>query len=442
MKKAVITILGTIGIQNKKATYISKIPKVKADPDINTFPILIKNFSKEYEIVALHTDYAKNIQTEVIENDSKIKNFEFKDEWKIEDDTEFDEIFSKIDDLISSYDKVIIDVSHGFRHLPILLMVDVIIHNVRNIDKIEMILFAKEIKKQEEYEFIDLKRYLDLANIAYALTTFERNYTVANNVRVSDPELDDFLKDLSNFSKHILANSLDELLKDTNKQRSITTLLIQKIETLLLKREKDIFNNLKRLLKNTKEHLEEIKSYTNLNRYQTLFFIAQNMYNKGYLLNSITLLSEAIGIYCTLALKSLDNSIKEKIDEYEKNAISQKNNEKVVFKLYDLYNQSKALYNVKNYEGIFMKVKYQYNNKNRAKYKKWNDNAKNITEKIRQKIDKNEHITELILTIDDVRNNLAHANSSKRLKDVDGEIKKALNDFENLCIKRDVLNIK
>ena len=84
------------------------------------------------------------------------------------------------------------------------MMVDVIIHNVRDIDKIEMILFTKEIKPKEVYEFIDLKRYLDLANIAYALTTFERNYTVASNVKVEDKNFQKLLDDLSKFSQHIL----------------------------------------------------------------------------------------------------------------------------------------------------------------------------------------------------------------------------------------------
>jgi len=440
MKKAVITILGTIGRDsNKKVTYNSKITNIKSTLDINTFPILIKNFSKEYEIVALHTDEAKKVQTEVVENDHEIKDFEskFKDEWKIENDTEFDDVFSKIDKLMSGYDKIIIDVSHGFRHLPILLMVDAVIHNIKDIDKIEMIIFAKEIKAREEYELIDLKRYLDLANIAYALTAFEKNYTVANSVKVSDSKLNDFLKDLSDFSKHILANSLDKLLKDTNKKRSITTQLIGNIN-ILLKREEDIFGNLKRLLENIKRHLEEIKGYTDKPDHEKIFYIAQNMYDKGYLLNSITLLSEAIGMYCTLALKSLDDTIKKAIDEYETKAKSQKNNERLIFKLYDLYSQSKVLYKVDNHKDTFMKIKYSYNSKNRAEYEDWNDMVEKITEKIKQEINKDKRITKLIETIDNIRNNLAHANSSKRLEDVDKEIKKALQDFKTLCIEKNI----
>jgi len=77
-----------------------------------------------------------------------------------------------------------------------------------------MILFTKEIKPKEVYEFIDLKRYLDLANIAYALTTFERNYTVASNVKVEDKNFQKLLDDLSKFSQHILVKGTSK--KDMN----------------------------------------------------------------------------------------------------------------------------------------------------------------------------------------------------------------------------------
>lgn len=45
----------------------------------------------------------------------------------IKNENDFDEIFSIIDKIVSGYDEVIVDVSHGFRHLPILMIVDVII---------------------------------------------------------------------------------------------------------------------------------------------------------------------------------------------------------------------------------------------------------------------------------------------------------------------------
>lgn len=72
-----------------------------------------------------------------------------------------------MNETINQYDEVIVDVSHGFRHLPILMVVDLIIQNFQDTSKIKQILFAKEIDKHEKdkkgvYEIIDLKEYLTL----------------------------------------------------------------------------------------------------------------------------------------------------------------------------------------------------------------------------------------------------------------------------------------
>ena len=296
------------GINNNKTTYFSNLSQIKETEDINTLPILIKTFSKDYEIIALHTDNAKTVQEEVIKNDDEIDSFLFEEEWKIANDTEFDEIFSKIDDLINSYDKVVIDVSHGFRYLPILMMVDIIIHNIRNTEKIEMILFAKEIEKAKTYEFIDLKRYLDLANIVYVLTTFEKNYTVVSSVNAKDKSSQKLLSDLSKFSEHILANSLDELLRsEDNLVEKILDGIAQLVD------DKNIFKNINRLIENTRNHLEYFRRLRDKKNYEMLFYIAKEMYKKVYLLNSITLLSEALGMYCSWGLKEMDSKVKEKI---------------------------------------------------------------------------------------------------------------------------------
>ena len=65
-------------------------------------------------------------------------------------------------------------------------------------------------------------------------------------------------------------------------------------------------------------------------------------------------------MYCSLGLKNIDKKLAKKIEEFEKRAIAEKNNEKIIYKLYDSYNQAKALYNVSNYDGIFLKVKTRY----------------------------------------------------------------------------------
>jgi CRISPR-associated DxTHG motif protein len=446
-KKAVITILGTIGgwcdredskkgcyrPETEKALYRSEIDEIKESKNINTLPILINSF-QDYQVVSLYTSCAKDIQEKVLEEENI--SYEFNSLWQIEDDLEFDDVFKKIDAIINHYDKVIIDVSHGFRHLPILMIVNTIMHNIDSIDKVEKILFAKEIEKFKEYRFIDLKRYLDLANISYALTTFDRNYTVANNVKVTDNHFSELLDDLSDFSKHILANSIDELLKDTNKQKAITTKLIVKLNQLL-ENDDTMFMSLNRLLVKILKHIESIDNVKNEQNYKQLYYISKNMLNKGYLLNSITLLSEAIGMYCKEELSKLDDNLKDKIELFETKAVAEKNNEKVYFKLYELYNQSKAIYHVKNYHGNFLTIneKQRFSNPNtKQKIENWNNDVKDFTNLIKIKLEKDEDIVELVKEIDSIRNNLAHANSSKRLNDVESDITKVLNSFKKICI--------
>ncbi len=453
--KAVITILGTIGGNSKtceynpnwnKAKYNSEITEIEQTEDINSLPILIDSFQpKGYEIVSLYTQCAKKIQEQVVINHNKkiVQEYKFNDDWCIKDDKDYDNIFSQIDKLINKYDNVIIDVSHGYRHLPILMIVNTIMHNIDSIEKIEKIIFAKEDKFGEEYTFIDLKRYLDLANISYALTTFDRNYTVANNIKISsDNNFSQLLDDLSSFSEHILANSIDELLKDTNKQKSITTKLINKIDDIL-NSEDEIFNNLSRLLNKILKHIKEIDNLKNINGYEKLYKLSDNMYQKGYLLNSITLLSEAIGVYCRVEISKLNSELSKKLDEFEQKAISEKNNERVYFKLYELYNQSKAIYSTSNYKGIFLEIyeKQRFNNyKTKEKIQEWNREIYNFTNLIKSDLEKDENIITLIRSIDNIRNNLAHANSSKRLTDVKEDIKDVLVNFKSFCINNNILN--
>ena len=396
----------------------------------------------------IYTEDAEKIQIKLLkENENKDISNIFQKGKKIDNVDDYSTLLKNIDDAIfdNQYESIIVDITHGFRHIPIFATINLIMANMTNLDKIEHIYYAKEIQIEDkkEYHIVDIKEYLDLANISYILTTFDKNYTVANNVKVTNKSLNDFIDDLENFSKHILANSIDELMKNTNKKRSIVFRLILQIESLL-KSENLIFKNLNRLLQDTLKHIKQIEQYSKEVSFKQLYYLAENMFTKGYLLNSITLLSEAIGMYCSLGLKNIDKKLAKKIEEFEKKAIAEKNNEKIIYKLYDLYNQAKALYNVSNYDGIFLKVKTRYikNPKNRQKADEWNQSVKDLTHLIKIKIKKNDKLKQLIMDIDNIRNNLAHANSSKRLIDVESDIKKVLKLYKKICIDKNILQVK
>lgn len=228
-EKAVITILGTSGNPNAPAQYI--FFDEQAYTYANTLPMLLEIYGKDYDIIAFYTKDAKTHNSEILnfykEKNQKFANLNidnfFKEQFFITNEKDFTQIFAQIDQAISDskYNQIIIDVSHGFRHLPILMTIDMIIQNFSDLDKIEKIIFAKEIQKQKKYEIIDLKEYLDLANIAFILTAFNKNYTVANHIKSTKyPHLIDALQD---FSDDIMALNISHLFQ-TSAQNLITQL--------------------------------------------------------------------------------------------------------------------------------------------------------------------------------------------------------------------------
>ena len=79
-KKAIVTILGKAGEQDNhtKAKYYFEWKKEVQKEYFNTFPLLIENFSKSYEIVPIFTKDAKSANIKVL----KKENLELKDrEW-------------------------------------------------------------------------------------------------------------------------------------------------------------------------------------------------------------------------------------------------------------------------------------------------------------------------------------------------------------------------
>ena len=127
----------------------------------NTLPLLADKFGAE-NIVPIYTTDAREFNEAVM---AHYANFQinYDDSYKITDEKNFEalfEIFDRvIDDLIKSgVGKIVFDVTHGFRHLPLLALVDLLIQNFSNVSQIDQILFAKEIEKFKLYEIIDLRQ--------------------------------------------------------------------------------------------------------------------------------------------------------------------------------------------------------------------------------------------------------------------------------------------
>ena len=299
MQKALITILGTIGMKKYDGTLKDKAIYNTTDglsyEHYNTFALLIEKYSQEYKIIPFFTEYAKKVNKEILEfhkqNNEKFANLDiealFDDKYFIEDENDFEAVFASINKEVSSqeYDKIIVDVSHGFRHLPILATIDVVIENFKDADKIEQILFAKEVIKEKKYEIIDLKDYLDIANIAFILSAFNRNYTVANHIE--SKKFPDLIKALQDFSDDMMALNIVNLFKKTAPN------LIAELEKIdpqtapaIAKQSQDLKNNINSILR-----------YSKAEGYRKYYGLGRILFAKNYMLLALAIIYEGIRLY-------------------------------------------------------------------------------------------------------------------------------------------------
>ena len=398
-KKAIVTILGKAGEQDNhtKAKYYFEWKKEVQKEYFNTFPLLIENFSKSYEIVPIFTKDAKSANIKVLKKENLEFNT-FNDNCLIEDDKDFKNIFKIINETLSSYEEVIVDVSHGFRHLPILMIVDLIIQNFQDTQKIKKILFAKEIEAFKEYEIIDLKEYLELANISFVLTTFEKNYTVASHIK--SIKYSKLLKELNDFSNDLMALNITNLLK-TSKD------LVEELNKI-----DDI--SIKTQAQTLKLAIQNLTDFKNKKRYMVYYQLSKNLFEKEYMLLSLALLYESIRMYIKSYIKKQYTDLVEDIEQQ----LSPDPSNPDLYKIGDFFKNLSW----RNYP--------QFLNQNKSKlFIKESDYIKLSKAYPR-------HLEQLYKEIDRKRNNLAHANSNGKFEDIKKLINNLLVNYENLAIKR------
>jgi len=474
MKKAVITILGLIGHEDKvpiniideKISYKFKprTDKNKAsyridtnldldfkieenEKHINMFTLLTKKY-KDIPVIAIGTKKAIKIQKATADYEN-IKHNNIK--YILIDEKLYDDTLTIINEEIDNYETIIFDVSHGFRHLPILAIISLIVQNIKDIDKVENILFAKEIKPQKEYNIIDLKSYLDIANFSYILSNFQKNYTLGNTLSFHNEKYQELVENLQILSTHILSNSLQQLF---NKEKNTLDETIQNLKEL--SKDKNI-KTFEKFINEISDHLYKIKGIVKLSKYKQLLKMSKMMKERDYLLNAVTLLNESIGFYCVEVLSSLDSKIKNHIDCY--NQIANSND-------YELAHQSKNIIkNNENFNGAYLYTpdKQKLTSGQKTSLQKKKKNLKNkipadilsyiekegfevslskkvikenfsIKDIIIDKIQDNnfDELKELIIVVEKLRNNLAHGNSSDKLDNIKLSITKYIRNFEKI----------
>jgi CRISPR-associated DxTHG motif protein len=421
--KAVITILGIQGgyvTKDKEVVFSNFAHKANyyfeeetlQQEYFNTLPLLIKKYHQSHKIIPIFTEDAKLFNEKVLQDgyiDLKTK-IDFHEKYLIQDEKNFNDIFRLVNAAIDDFDEVIVDVSHGFRHLPILMTVDLIIQNFQNTDKIKKILFAKEVIKHEPdpkqkglYEIIDLKEYLDLANIAFVLTAFEKNYTVSSHIK--SEKYNSLIEALNDFSNDIMALNLNNLFTKSSKN------LMRELEKI-----KDA--SILKQAQNLKERIEELTAYQGKKYYQTYFDLSKDLFEKNYMLLSLALLFESIRMYIKTTLKKEHKELVEKVENsFDK----------------DLYKIGDFFKNLKHP----IRDKYNRDEKNRNSAKISLQEYKTLKTSF-----DGFKIVALYDKIDKKRNNLAHANTNGNFQTIHDDIKELIEEYEKFISPKNTNDLK
>lgn len=411
----VITILGLVSKNEEVGIpiyrYDDKLKgsfSLKRERYINMFSLLIDNFGAQ-NIVPIFTQLAKKIQIGVLKEEFQNGYNEiFNDRNFIDGEKDFYKILRIINDATSDDDKYIIDLTHGFRHIPILATISLISKSLSNTEKIKHIFFAKEIEPKKEYEIIDLKEYLELANMSYVLETFNHNYTVSLVSKFKNKNFCNLISRLSTISNHILSNSLKALNKDVDK-------ILSDIDFILKNEQIETF---KGSLEDIQRHIRELQDIGKEKDSIKFYRMSRILNSKGYLLNAITLLFEAIGYYCAESFERFGDDIKAHINNF-------KNSRK--FNAYDLTHESRTIVKKMGLRnGAYLTSIAVHDN---------------IQKKL-ESIKTLGAFRDFIKDAEKLRNNLAHGNANERIEDSKQELSRLLDKYNSFCIQQNILGNK
>ena len=413
-KTAVITILGIQGQKdNIKTKGCAKYYFAGESPDnsqefFNTLPLLADKFGAE-NIVPIYTADAREFNEEVMAHYVNFR-INFNDSYKITDEKNFEAIFEiferAVDDLVKcGVGKIVFDVTHGFRHLPLLALVDLLIQNFSNVSQIDQILFAKEIEKSKLYEIIDLRQYLDIANIAFVITAFSQNYTLAQHIKTK--KFEPLVNALNDFSNNILSLNIAKLKSSHGE-------LIKELDRI------DDIALISRA-KNLKDGLSKICDWSD-SAYVFRYKLAKDMFEKGYLLQSLVLLFESVNSYIVGVFeRNIPVVFKKILDECSKK-------------------KERRNYKISNFFVQALKVRadasnddFAYSTKRNLKYLDLtNSDIDNIRSVIKTEFGSGGELLEYHEELYKLRNDFAHGNiSEEEFSHIKQEIKKLFDKYQD-----------
>ncbi len=397
----IISILGTAGAKFDPETCLPKKDKkdnilyTNAQYDCSMFNkgknfyknsthFLLKNFDEKF--VFIGTKCAILFQKEILSDNLKNKNIEYRE---IEDNS-LDDIFEDIFNLLEYQENIILDITHGFRHQPIMAIFASTLSQFLDRKNLKII-FAKEIEKYKKYEYISLNEYIEITQISLLLTGFIRtlNFIPVKNLKLLNGQI------FEDFSESLLSNDLKGIEKNYK-------LLDDELWRL---KNKEPLKHLSNLIDKIDKELNSLRSFEHLNTYIKYFLLSKLTIEKNYLIVSLTYIFESLREYCSVCFKHLTKDIRFK-NSYDENTM-------VMDTIGDLKRHGKSNRLQKKYPNIHKNNKIQFN----KVYSVYNEVRK-------------------------IRNDLAHINQEKSFSDITKQIKNIIFKIEIIYADNALKNIK
>ncbi len=371
--KTIVAILGTSGAKIDLDTCLPKEEFPPALYDLSLFDkeckeyknsteFLLENYDKKF--IFIGTPCAIDFQKVLLKDSLKDKDVEFKEV----SENDLDEIFEKIFDILGKHKDIILDITHGFRHQPIMAIFASTLSQFLH-KKTLKIIFAKEEERNKKYKYIYLDEYIEITQVSLILTGFIRtlNFIPIKNIKLFNVIV------FENFSKSLLSNDLKGVEKNY-------TLLKNELDKLLKNND---LKHLFKLFENIKDKLSLFDELTSkdIKIYQKYLTLSKITLEKNYLVVALAYLFEAIREYCSYNFKKHLKEINIK-------------------KSYEL--NTSVMDTITNFKRNYKENQIQKKYKNLYKKNRTNFNR----------------ISTIYKEIRDLRNDLAHINYEKNFKDI------------------------
>ena len=279
------------------AEYNSDIFNIERKRYKNSTHFLVENFDDEF--VFIGTVCAISFQKTILAESLKGKNVQF----RTIGDNSLDDIFETILELIQDNDNIVLDITHGFRHQPIMAIFASTLSQFLERRDLKII-FAKEVESHEKYEYIYLNSYIEITQISLLLTGFIRtlNFIPVKNMKLLNNKV------FEDFSKSLLSNDLRGVEKNY-------ALLKEELSSL---KKNENLKHISQLLIKVEDEINELGMFDFLLHYQKYMLLAKMTVDKNYLVVAYAYIFESLREYCAYRFEEICVNIHFKND-YSKN---------------------------------------------------------------------------------------------------------------------------